>query len=108
MWVDASKGTAVVPVLKVIVHRRNHIATSKGWALPDSYEGYAFLSYECKPLPTNHLTAAEVLKFRDDAWHTYFSNPVYLSLVEQKFGDQQRRNVEEMCKIRLKRQLLGE
>lgn len=85
-----------------------HLATSKGWALPDSYEGYAFLSYECKPLPTNHLTAAEVLKFRDDAWHTYFSNPDYLSLVEQKFGVQQRSNVEEMSKIRLKRQLLGE
>ena len=83
-------------------------AKSKGWELPDSYEGYAFLSYECKPLPTNYLTAAEVLKFRDDAWHTYFSNPSYLNLVENKFGVLQRKNVEELSKIRLKRELLGE
>jgi radical SAM superfamily enzyme YgiQ (UPF0313 family) len=82
-------------------------AKAKGWPLPDSYAGYAFLSYESQPLPTKYLTAAEVLKFRDDAWHTYFSYEPYLALVEKKFGGKERRNVEEMAKIRLRRKLLG-
>lgn len=81
-------------------------AVANGWKLPDDYAGYAFLSYESQPLPTKHLSAAEVLRFRDQAWHKYFSNPAYLSLVENKFGAQQRKNVEEMSKIVLKRKLL--
>ena len=83
-------------------------AKKNGWKLPDSPEGYAFLSYECEPLPTKHLTAAQVLEFRDKAWNTYFSNPKYLELVERKFGLQQRRNVEDMTKIKLKRKILGD
>jgi radical SAM superfamily enzyme YgiQ (UPF0313 family) len=85
-----------------------YIALQNGWKLPDSYEGYAFLSYECQPLPTKYLTSAEVLKFRDEAWHKYFSRPEYLGMIERKFGVEQRRNVEDLTKIRLKRQLLGD
>jgi radical SAM superfamily enzyme YgiQ (UPF0313 family) len=83
-------------------------AKSKGWPLPDSYSGYAFLSYDSQPLPTKHLSAAEVLRFRDQAWKTYFTHQPYLDLVEKKFGPQERRNVEEMARIRLKRRLLGD
>lgn len=83
-------------------------AKQKGWPLPDNPEGYAFLSYESLPLATKHCTSAEVLKFRDDAWHTYFSYPPYLELVEKRFGAQQRKNVEDMAKIRLKRKILGD
>jgi hypothetical protein len=86
-----------------------HIKAVKNrWALPDSYEGYAFLSYESQPLPTNYLSASEVLKFRDDAWQIYFKNPSYLDLVEKKFGSTQRKNVEEMASIKLKRKILGD
>ena len=84
------------------------MAKREGWALPDSFEGYAFLSYECQPLPTKHLTAEQVLKFRDDAWHTYFSNPKYLNMVERVFGPKEKSNIEQMTKIRLKRRLLGD
>lgn len=84
------------------------MAKQNGWALPDSYEGYAFLSYESQPLPTKHLSAAEVLKFRDEAWKTYFTRPDYLSLVERKFGAAERQNVEAMAGIPLKRKLLGD
>lgn len=83
-----------------------YTAKKNGWALPDSYEGYAFLSYESQPLPTKYLSAADVLKFRDDAWQKYFTNPAYLKLVEQRFGWQERKNVEDMAKIPLKRKLL--
>lgn len=85
-----------------------HIAKQNGWALPDSYEGYAFLSYESQPLPTKYLSSAEVLKFRDEAWQKYFSNPAYLDLVERKFGQQERKNVEDMASIKLKRKILGD
>ena len=85
-----------------------HIAKKNGWALPDSYEGYAFLSYHSQPLPTKYLSSAEVLKFRDDAWQTYFTSPNYLNLVEKRFGMQERLNVEDMARIRLKRRILGD
>ena len=85
-----------------------HTAKRNNWALPSTYEGYAFLSYESEPLQTKFLSAAEVLKFRDDAWNTYFTNNNYLNVVESRFGNQQRRNVEDMAKIRLKRKLLGD
>ena len=82
-------------------------AVKEGWELPSSYEGFAFLSYECQPLKTNYLSAAEVLQFRDNAWDTYFKNPQYLELIENRFGSIQRKNIEDMSKIRLKRQILG-
>jgi radical SAM superfamily enzyme YgiQ (UPF0313 family) len=85
-----------------------HAAQKNGWALPDSYEGYAFLSYESQPLPTKYLTSEQVLRFRDEAWQTYFTNPAYLKLVEQKFGLLERSNIEDMAKIHLKRKILGE
>jgi hypothetical protein len=54
------------------------------------------------------LTAAEVLKFRDQAWQTYFTNPAYLDLVEKRFGSQQRQNINEMSAVSLKRKILGD
>lgn len=83
----------------------HNTALDEGWELPKDFEGYGFLSYDSQPLPTRHLTAAEVLAFRDEAWHEYFSYEPYLELVQRKFGAEQRRNVEEMSKIRLRRRL---
>ena len=85
-----------------------HTAKMNGWELPKSYEEFAFLSYECKPLRTDHLSAADVLKFRDNAWSKYFTNPKYLDLVEKSFGRTERSNVEDMASIKLKRRLLGD
>ena len=78
-------------------------AKIEGWKLPDSYEGYAFLSYESEPLPTRFRSASEVLEFRDNAWQKYFTNQNFLSLVEKKFGTQQKENLIEMTKISLKK-----
>jgi anaerobic magnesium-protoporphyrin IX monomethyl ester cyclase len=84
-----------------------HLAKRSG-NLPTNYAGYAFLSYESQPLPTKNCTAAEVVRFRDDAWKQYFTNPDYLALVERRFGAEERRNVETMSKIRLRRKVLGD
>jgi anaerobic magnesium-protoporphyrin IX monomethyl ester cyclase len=83
-------------------------ARKNNWKLPTSYEGYGFLSYDCQPLPTKHLSPGEVLRFRDQAWRKYFSAPAYLGLVEKKFGLQERKNIEAMSSIHLKRKLLGD
>jgi anaerobic magnesium-protoporphyrin IX monomethyl ester cyclase len=81
-------------------------AISKGWDMPSKFEEYAFLSYDCKPLPTNYLTNKEVLKFRDKAWNQYFSNSKFLNLIENKFGIENRKNVEALNKVELKRKIL--
>ena len=59
-------------------------------------------------MPTRYCSAAEVLRFRDDAWQKYFSNPAYLELVERKFGPEQRRNVQAMASLKLRHKLLGD
>jgi len=83
-------------------------ARQMGWKLPDKPEGFAFLSYESLPLPTKHVSAAEVLRFRDHAWQTYFTYRPFLDLIEAKFGVEERENVEAMSSIRLKRKILGD
>ena len=81
-------------------------AKLEGTELPTEFSEYGFLSYDSKPLPTKYLSSAEVLEFRDNAWNKYFTNPKYLELVEKKFGKQQRVNIENMSKIKLKRKIL--
>jgi radical SAM superfamily enzyme YgiQ (UPF0313 family) len=83
-------------------------AKNNDWELPEKFEEFAFLSYDCKPLRTKTMTGAEVLKFRDEAWHKYFSHEPFLNLVETKFGTDSRTNIEEMSKIKLKRKILGD
>lgn len=80
----------------------------RGWEVPKDYAEFSFLSYECKPMRTNTLTAAEVLKFRDDAFQEFFNYQPYLDMVKRRFGQQAHDNVVEMAKIKLKRKLLGD
>jgi len=74
--------------------------------MPSSFEEYAFFSYECKPLSTKYCSAKEVLKFRDSAWKTYFSNTNFLKKIKKKFGNTSVLNIKEMSKINLKRKIL--
>jgi radical SAM superfamily enzyme YgiQ (UPF0313 family) len=78
-------------------------AKKQGWKLPDSWIGYSQHSYETLPLPTDHISAAEVLKFRDEAFTKYFSNKRYLDLVKNKFGDDVYSHIEKMLEIKLDR-----
>ena len=84
------------------------IALENGWKLPENWHGYSQHSYETQPLPTKQLEAAEVLKFRDDAFHAYFSDPAYLAMLEHKFGRSVREHVERISATRLQRKILGE
>lgn len=84
------------------------MAVAKGLPLPERWSGYSQHSYDCRPLPTDHLTAAEVLKFRDDAFHAYFSSPRYLDMIDRTFDADTRAHIEGMASRRLKRRLLEE
>jgi len=83
-------------------------AVAKNISLPETWLGYASQGYNFKPLPTEHLTAAQVLEFRDYAFDTYFKNPKYLKMIETKFGAEAKEHIKEMTAIKLKRQLLGD
>ena len=65
-------------------------ALENGNDLPDDYIGYSFHSYETLPLPTESLSPAEILKFRDEAWTKYHTHEPFL----------------DMTKIKLKRKIL--
>jgi radical SAM superfamily enzyme YgiQ (UPF0313 family) len=84
------------------------MAQQSGWKLPDTYSGYSQHSYNCQNLPSKNLSAAEVLKFRDEAWMKYFTNESYLAMMEQKFGKPAVDNIRATTKIKLKRRLLGD
>jgi radical SAM superfamily enzyme YgiQ (UPF0313 family) len=74
--------------------------------LPTSYSGYSQHSYETLNLPSHSLTSAEILRFRDDAWMKYHTNPSYLKLLENKFGLPAVKNLQNTTKIKLKRKIL--
>ena len=81
-------------------------AIMNGTRLPSSYEGFSFHSYDTEPLPTEHLTPAEILEFRDSAFNLYHSNPKFLNKVKSKFGQVAVDNINEMLKVKLKRKIL--
>ena len=83
-------------------------ALKQGLPLPDNWLGYASQGYDFLPLPTEKLTARQVLEFRDYAFETYFKNPRYLNMIETKFGLEARKHIEQMTGIKLKRKLLGD
>lgn len=83
------------------------LALEKGWKLPDSWIGYSQHSFETQPLPTETLTGAEVLAFRDSAFQEYFRAPSYLRMIEQKFGGAVIQNIARMVDQPLPRKLLS-
>lgn len=83
------------------------MAVERGLALPGEWHGFSQHSYEALPLPTKYVSAAEVLTFRDDAFHEYYANPVYLDMLERKFGREVREHISEITKKRLKRKILA-
>lgn len=81
-------------------------SVEKGYKLPDSYTGYSFHAYDTQPMPTDTLTAAEILAFRDKAYDIYHTDPKFLSRIEKLFGKEAADNIKEMTKIKLKRKII--
>ena len=74
--------------------------------LPQKSIEYAQMSYHFKPLPTKYLSAKEVLKFRDEAFEIYFTDPYYLGTMDLLFGEKVIREIINMTKIKIKRKIL--
>lgn len=85
-----------------------NIAVKEGWKLPEVWHGYSQHSYEMQPLPSKHLSAKQIVAFRDNAFNEYFTNPKYLDMLEAKFGKATREDMEQITKIKLKRRILEE
>ncbi len=82
------------------------IAKQQGWKLPGTYAGFSQHSYYTQPLPTKYLTAEQVLEFRDKAWLTYHTNPKFLALLKEKFGQTAVDETLKSTKIKLRRKIL--
>ena len=78
-------------------------ALRRGWQLPDAWSGYSQHSVDTLPLPTRHISASEVLRFRDRAFHMYFTHEPYLQMVQRKFGEATVAHIKEMTAHRLER-----
>mgnify|MGYP001313563531 CR=1 FL=1 len=81
-------------------------AIERGWEVPTTWSGYSQYAYDCHPLRTKHLTSEQVLKFRDKAFNDYYTNPNYLSMMSQKFGEETIQDISKTVSIKLKRKLL--
>ena len=82
-------------------------AVRQGVPLPSAWTGYSQHSRDCLPLPTRHVTAREVLGFRDQAFTSYYTNPQYLDMVQRKFGGGMVEQIRRMTAVSLERDLLS-
>ncbi len=71
-------------------------ALREGWRLPETWNGYSQHSRTCLPLPTKHLSGAEVLQFRDAAFHEYFDRDEYRARMRETFGPAAVEEVRQM------------
>lgn len=78
-------------------------ALTNNIALPESWLGFSQHSYNCLPLPTKTVSAPDVLKFRDKAFHTYFTSQSYLDLIQRKFGSAVIDHIKSMTSMTLER-----
>jgi radical SAM superfamily enzyme YgiQ (UPF0313 family) len=74
----------------------------KGVDLPVSWDEYGQFSKSFKPLPTKTLSGNKVLKFRDYAFNTLFNDPIYLSMMENKFGEDVLKDILKMTRIKIR------
>jgi len=76
--------------------------------LPPDWKSFSQHNPYTYPLANETLSAADVLRFRDAAFTTYFTDPGYLAMVAQKFGPAAVEEIRRMTSYRLRRNLLEE
>ena len=74
--------------------------------LPEAWSGYSQHSHDCRPLPTETLSSADVLRFRDHAFMDYFTDAQYLESIERKYGTPAVAEIRRMTSHVLPRKLL--
>jgi len=83
--------------------RLYEMATDQGWQLPGSWTGFSQHAYDSLPLRTEHVSAGEVLGFRDHAFQVYFNDPGYLGAVTARFGNETADHIRDMTQRPLPR-----
>nr|HID58315.1 radical SAM protein [Desulfobacterales bacterium] len=78
-------------------------AMEENLPLPESWTGYSQHAYDTLPLPTRYLSGTEVLRFRDQAFYAYFTNPRYLEMIRQTFGPHIVEHIRKMTSQKLER-----
>lgn len=81
-------------------------AVASGKKLPEKWEDYSQHGYGTYPLANAFCSSAEILELRDRAFMTYFTNPSYLNMIEQKFGQKVVDHIGRMVAVPLRRKLL--
>ena len=82
----------------------HELAHARGWRLPEDpggpgWIGYSQHAYDSLPLPTETLTAEEVLDFRDAAHLRYFARPAYQAMLLKKYGPRAVDDVTQMLAL---------
>jgi hypothetical protein len=83
-------------------------ALKNKWPLPETYSGFSQHSFDTLPLPTKYISSSDVLRFRDEAFHTYYTNSNYLAMIDSKFGQDAVQMINEMISHKLDRKTLIE
>jgi radical SAM superfamily enzyme YgiQ (UPF0313 family) len=81
-------------------------AVKNNWELPSSWAAYSQHNKYAHPLPSQYCSSAEILRFRDNAFQIYFSNPKYLEMIKNKFGNEACNHIQGMLQYKLERDLL--
>mgnify|MGYP001230124666 CR=1 FL=1 len=84
------------------------LSLQNNYKLPEDYAGYSWHSYNTQNLPTKDLTAAKILKLRDENYKKYHEYKPFLNRIKSKFGQKAVNNILEMSKIELKRKICEE
>lgn len=71
--------------------------------LPKTWGQYSQHAKDSRPLPTKHLTSEQVLRFRDEAFETYFRRPEYLHMMAATFGQAATDEITHMLSFKLER-----
>ena len=83
------------------------LALKSNYDLPQDYSAFSFHSYDTLPLRNEHLSAREILEFRDRAYVDYHSSSDFQELIRTKFGPEAVANMKENLKVRLERKLIS-
>jgi len=78
----------------------------RGIRLPEEWHGDAQYPEETLLLSTECLSAADVLRFRDNAFKEYFKNPKYIEIIKEKFGSKVVEHIKEMLKHEIHRKFV--
>ena len=79
------------------------IAVKEGWPLPENWSGYSQHGVDSLPLPTRHVSGADVLRFRDHAFQVYYTHSRYLESIARLFGPDTVQHIREMTSYTLVR-----